>query len=117
MHNKLNCKAGDLAIVVSTELPENLGQIVEVLGLQTGTPVELTGLGHVWRVRALGGRRTLFYRFNNDGRIVQHAEGPAPDRCLRPISGLLDDVAARVSQDVPCRKQRAARRRLLPEPV
>ena len=92
----LNCKVGDLAIVVATELPENLGQIVEVLGLQTGIPFTMSGLGHIWEVRAVNGRKTLNYRFNEAvPRFVEFAKGPAPDCCLRPVSGLTDlDAAA-----------------------
>ena len=88
MSSKLNCKIGDLAIVVSTELPQNVGQIVEVLGLQNDT-FDLSGQGHIWHVRTVSGRSTLHYRRNRlGGRIDQMAEGPAPDRCLRPVSGL-----------------------------
>ena len=90
----LNCKVGDLAIVVATELPQNLGQIVEVLGLQTGKPLGLSGLGHIWQVRAVSGRSSLVYRFNDTGKIVTNAEGPAPDRCLRPVSGVASDDGA-----------------------
>lgn len=84
----LRCKIGDLAIVVSAKLPQNLGQIVEVLGPQTGVPFRLTGPGHVWQVRAVSGRESLYYRFDKDGRVVQHAEGPVPDCRLRPMSGV-----------------------------
>lgn len=89
----LNCKPGDLAIVVNTELPENLGQIVEVVSVQTGYPCTLIGKGHVWYVRTASGRATLTYRHNHvpNPTFAQHADGPAPDRCLRPISGLDDD--------------------------
>lgn len=92
----LNCKPGDLAIVVATELPENLGQIVEVLGIQTGKPLDLPDHGHVWQVRTVSGRKTLIYRVATVTRPKRfhHAEGPAPDRCLRPVSGLTDGDAA-----------------------
>jgi hypothetical protein len=84
----LRCKIGDLAIVVRAKLPENLGQIVEVLGPQTDIPFRLTDSGHVWQVRAAGGRASLYYRFEKSGRVVRHAEGPVPDSCLDPISGV-----------------------------
>lgn len=86
----LNCKVGDLAIVVATELPENLGQIVEVLGVTTGVPYTLPGRGHIWQVRTVSGRATLVYRINDVKRFMRHATGPAPDQCLRPVSGLAD---------------------------
>jgi hypothetical protein len=85
---KLNCRVGDLAIVVSAKLPQNVGQIVEILGFQTGVPFLLTGPGHVWQVRAVSGRASLYHRFDKTGRVVQHAEGPVPDCCLKPVAGL-----------------------------
>lgn len=106
----LNCKVGDLAIVVNTDLPQNLGQIVEVLGVQTGKPHTLSGGGHIWQVRTVSGRATLTYRFDEAvPRFVQHEEGPAPDRCLRPVSGLPDDDMAQVgvSKAKPARRRRS----------
>ena len=85
----VRCSIGDLAIVVSAKLPQNLGQIVEVLGPQTGVPFRLTDSGHVWQVRAVSGRASLFYCFDKTGRVVQHVEGPVPDCKLRPVSGIL----------------------------
>jgi hypothetical protein len=85
---KLNCAVGDLAIVFSAEQTDNLGQIVKVLGPQTGKPFTLQGPGHVWQVKAVSGRKTLTYVFREDGRRVRHIVGPAPDCRLRPISGL-----------------------------
>ena len=76
---KLNCKIGDLAIVVNAHQTQNIGQIVEVLGPQTKVPFDLNGPGHVWQVRAVSGRATLIYLFPTEGKVVQHAEGPAPD--------------------------------------
>ena len=87
----LNCRIGDLAIVVSAELTENLGQIVEVVGLPQSGPLDMTGHGHLWHVRTVSGRETLVYRFNYEGgRTEKYAEGPVPDACLRPVSGLTD---------------------------
>ena len=111
MGGKLNCKIGDLAIVVNTQLPENLGQIVEVLGPQTEVSFDLAGPGHVWQVRAVSGRATLMCLFHADGRVVMHVEGPAPDCRLRPVCGLsLDDGA---QEDLGA-KSRAPRRKLKP---
>ena len=111
MGGKLNCKIGDLAIVVNTQLAENLGQIVEVLGPQTEVSFDLAGPGHVWQVRAVSGRATLMYLFHADGRVVMHVEGPAPDCRLRPVCGLsLDDGAL---EDLGA-KSRAPRRKLKP---
>ena len=54
-----HCKIGDLAIVVTAELSQNLGQIVEVVGVCTGKSLTLKGTGPVWTVRTIGGRQTL----------------------------------------------------------
>lgn len=92
---KLNCKIGDLAIVVNTEVLQNQGQIVEILGFQRASQPRLTGPGHVWHVQTVSGRATLCYRYKHEGgRIDKHAEGPVPDCRLRPVSGLADDGAA-----------------------
>lgn len=87
---KYNCKPGDLAIVVNALLPENIGQIVEVLGPQTNKPFHLQGPGHVWQVRTVSGRKSLCYRIPKGGkeRIERRSKGPAPDCRLRPIAGL-----------------------------
>lgn len=85
---KLNCRVGDLAIVVNAQLPQNLGQIVEVIGLPSNVPFPLPGPGHVWLVRTVSGRDALYYRFEKTGRVVRHAEGPVPDCRLRALPGL-----------------------------
>ena len=86
---QLNCAIGDLAIVTSAVLPENLGQIVEILGPQTGKPFALVGAEHFWEVRTVSGRPTLVYRFRGaHTRIRRSVVGPVPDCRLRPISGL-----------------------------
>ena len=107
---KLNCKVGDLAIVVNAENPDNVGQIVEVLGRKRKRGIDLTGPGHVWDVRTVTGRATLCYRYHlEDGRIAKHAEGPVPDCRLRPVSGLTDDDAVR--EDVAVKKTATRRKR------
>jgi hypothetical protein len=106
---KLNCKVGDLAIVVNTELLQNLGQIVEVLGPKNSTGPNLRGPGHVWNVRTVGGRNGLYYRYNDSGRIVQLAEGPVPDCRLRPVSGLADGDDAK--EDLGMRTPTSKRKR------
>ena len=86
---KLNCAVGDLAVVISANRQENIGQIVEVIGLPTKKPFSLTGQGHVWQVRTVSGRRSLHYVFRS-GRVVRYPIGPVPDRCLRPIPSVAD---------------------------
>ena len=86
---RLNCAVGDLAIVTSAHLQENVGQIVEVIGVQTGKPFSLDGEGHVWQVRAISGRATLRYKFAS-GKSTRRVRGPVPDHRLRLVSGLAD---------------------------
>lgn len=94
---QLHCKIGDLAIVVNTDLPQNLGQIVEVLGLPLrASKLDVIGRGHLWQVRTVSGRPTLVYCIYTDPvRFEAYTEGPVPDRCLRPVSGLTDGDAVR----------------------
>jgi hypothetical protein len=91
---KLNCKIGDLAIVVKADVPQNLGHIVEVVGLPTHRSPDLSRYGHVWRVRTAGRRPTLHYLYQKEGgRIRKAAQGPVPDCCLRPLTGLSEGDA------------------------
>ena len=107
---KLHCKVGDLAIVVSAELPENIGQIVEILGLKARRGPNVQGPGHVWCVFAVSGRPTLTYRHNDGtGRIDKLVRGPVPDCRLRPVSGLPDGDA--VHEDVVAKKTVPRRKR------
>lgn len=98
--SKLNCKIGDLAIVTSARLPQNIGYIVEVMGLQTGRPFRLPWNGHVWTVRSVSGRKDLRYLHAGPEIVTRHSKGPVPDCRLRPVSGLdesdaiLEDLGA-----------------------
>ena len=85
-----NCKVGDLAIVISAYLPENIGNIVEILGPPTGHPINANWPSTTWQVRTVSGRRTLVYRLGNGsiGMIKRHAEGPVPDFKLWPFPGI-----------------------------
>ncbi len=93
---KLNCKPGDLAIIVSADHERNIGQIVEVIETHDGrTPFQLPWNGHVWLARTVSGRRTLSYYFTAKGCFMSHARGPVPDARLRPITGLPDHEGLR----------------------
>jgi hypothetical protein len=94
-----NCKVGDLAIVTSATLPENIGQIVEILGPPTGHPINANWSGTTWQVRTASGRPTLVYRFW-DGKLKRHADGPVPDSRLRPIRGLEDERGCAGERDI-----------------
>ena len=100
MSSKTNCQIGDLAIVISAEQSQNLGQIVEVVGRNKGKPFGLKGPGIVWQVRTVSGRETLYYLFRDLGKVVLLAEGPAPDCRLKPVTGLPDGDKARTEAGV-----------------
>ena len=81
----MNCKIGDLAITVTSELPENLGKLVKIVGAKGLSwwsdfpePVFL------WRVQALGTQTPLVYQFGSGPKQVV-LEGHVPDYFLRPI--------------------------------
>lgn len=87
----MNCKAGDLAIIVNCLHPENLGAIVEVLSLATAAPD--IALPH-WHVKSVG--RPLHFTYTK-----QLDEGYAYDvfmfdKDLRPIrpDQIVGDVLA-----------------------
>jgi len=85
---KLNCAPGDLAIVIGAKVPDNIGQIVLVIG--SPSTFGINEAGHVWHVRAITGRKSLIYRYRN-GKTFARSEGPVPDRRLRPVSGLQEE--------------------------
>lgn len=107
---QLNCKIGDLAIAVNAQLTENLGNLVEVIGLKSKDGPDLTGPGHIWNARTVSGRATLFYRYVKEGgRIERFSEGPVPDCRLRPVSALPDSDAVR--EDVGVGQTESGRKR------
>lgn len=74
----MNCKPGDLAIMINSSMAENIGVIFEVLEVHIEA-TEHYGV-HCWRVR--GSRPTR----NADG--TTSLEGCAADFHLKPVSGL-----------------------------
>lgn len=85
----MNCKSGDLAIIVQALLPENIGKIVEVL-----QPLgDDCGMGFRWLVKTVLPGRTVSVI---DFHTVFEDSAPAgiPDAWLRPVSGLpiTDDI-------------------------
>ena len=80
----MNCRIGDIAIIISAAMPENLGLLVEVIDVW---PEDT----HYWHVKSLCGPRDRL-----DG--VRSAEGMAPDRCLRPIRGGVPPVGVEASE-------------------
>lgn len=76
----MNCKPGDLAIVVNSQFEENLGVLVEV----TGPPEHFIHTTD-WHVRSAGLRPIV--GTNQFGRMEACTEADVADVCLRPIRG------------------------------
>ena len=73
----MNCKLGDLAVVVRADLACNLGNIVHIIG-----DIELKGRRPVWIVTC---KHPIIRRVN--GKRCCCMRGPAPDNYLQPILG------------------------------
>ncbi len=81
----LNCRLGDLAVTVKAEIPENLGNIVRIVGFlgikrwygfKEPTPL--------WEVAVVEGGRLVY---DCEGRDRWYAtEGQIPDAFLKPIA-------------------------------
>jgi len=83
--SNLNCRLGDLAVTVRAALPENLGNIVRIIGCH-GVD-EWWGFDvptHLWEVQAIEGAY-LTYEFE-DGSRVYRETGLLPDSFLKPIA-------------------------------
>ena len=88
----MNCKKGDLAIVVmrSTDNPHTLGMVLRILRKKrTSTLMKGTKWYHYWHVAAASGRPMMI-----GGKLVKVAQ--CPDCALRPIrdDGEREDVPA-----------------------
>lgn len=84
----MNCKPGDLAVIVRGEIPENIGAFVDVIGRWPdvdGRPC--------WMVRAA--RKCL----TNGG--VRTRQGVCFDDCLQPIRPPGEPVEVRKDAEVP----------------
>lgn len=81
----MNCKPGDLAIVIASDIPENIGLFVDVIEADDPDKhrfgIALLNVGQVWQCRARG---QITYR-DLFGRMAVATEGPIPDSALRPI--------------------------------
>ncbi len=102
---KLNCKAGDLAITVKCDLPDNLGKIVQIIayeGLREWPrypdPIP------VWLIKAYSGSKSLSYLYP-DGTVQKSNVGLAPDCFLRPISGLELEQELNQTEDAPIKEK------------
>ena len=87
----MNCKLGDLAIVIEDGQSGRSGAIGLIVTVLEKAECEV---GEGWRV-AMSGKRTIHFKF---GTLVRK-EMRVPDAWLRPVSGLpiTDDVTDEVT--------------------
>ena len=94
---KLNCKSGDLAIIIDAYNATNIGAIVKIIAAHKNqNALDKDADDHLWTVTA---PHPLIYAI--DGKLIGKRRGPAPDSTLRPIRG----VAARADSNVENLKQ------------
>jgi hypothetical protein len=97
--SNLNCKVGDLAVTVRAELPENLGNIVRIVGCHgKSTWYGFKGPIHLWEVEVVEGGR-LVYEYD-DGIREYETRGLAPDAFLKPLAPISADAAEEEACDV-----------------
>jgi hypothetical protein len=90
----MNCKPGDVAIVIFAHTPSNVGTIVQVINGYEGD-IPLSWDGQTWLVRA----SVLMKWFVGEQPVMRMA-GPVPDAYLKPIRGrepTTDDQALVIS--------------------
>lgn len=88
---KLNCKQGDLAVIVNPIESVNAGVIVEVIRPAfAGDPMgngkgsfQPSVPGPYWIIRSIG--RPLLVRMIKTGAVLMTEETPCPDSRLRPL--------------------------------
>ena len=88
---KLNCKPGDLAIIIDAYNATNIGAIVRIIGRHKNqNALDKDADDHLWTVTA---PHTMTYAI--DGKLIRKHKGPAPDSSLWPIRGIaeLADIA------------------------
>lgn len=76
----MNCKPGDLAFIIRSDFPENVGRIVRVVSAIGNRPFQ-GGIDFMWLVYADGSVVTASF----NGEAVQVREGCIGDSLLRPI--------------------------------
>lgn len=88
----MNCKQGELAVIVSAVIKNNIGKIVkvvrpcvanEVFVSKTGEPIRFTGkVSQTWVVHCEGGLAWA----DEDGAFCEYfIDRPFYDACLRPL--------------------------------
>jgi hypothetical protein len=92
----MNCKLGDLAIVVNAQYRCNIGNIVRIVAPHDGTgDIVFTDQGQVWFAECARPMKWDVY-----GRVYRRMRGPVPDNRLQPIrsSGIDDDIVAMIQR-------------------
>lgn len=93
---KLNCKPGDMAVVVTAHNPENIGTILRVIKAHEDQNALVDFKGqHIWFVEA---PRPMTY--NVGGKLVMRRRGAVPDAILRPIRGLPGADETRTTKNI-----------------
>ncbi len=100
MHG-LNCRLGDLAVTVKAAIPENLGNMVRVVGFlgdqkwhgfKEPTPI--------WEVEVVEGSR-LVYQYDGGERFYA-TQGHIPDAFLKPIAPRRQGKEVEMEADLTC---------------
>ncbi|NBT75993.1 MAG: hypothetical protein EBT15_08475 [Betaproteobacteria bacterium] len=94
----LNCRVGDLAVTVKAELPENIGNVVRIIGSEG----ERSWYGfdkptHVWEVVIVEGG-PLVYESGNGQKSYTH-RGCVPDVFLRRIARPRPETIEELEED------------------
>ena len=87
----MNCKPGDLAFIIKSNAPENLGLFVDVIRPFNGVidaPYPGGDVGPLWLCRARGA--ICYTSFSGDSKRYER-EGYIPDNKLHPVRGLRSD--------------------------
>ena len=88
---KLNCKPGDLAIIIDAYNATNIGSIVKIIAAHKNqNALDKDADDHLWTVTA---PHPMTYAI--DCKLSRKLKGPAPDSSLWPIRGIaeLADIA------------------------
>ena len=98
----MNCKPGDLAIVVKSKISSNVGLIVQVIGphspLDTGI-ITCDTSRHMWHCESQGS--PIAWELEHSIGTLRRRNGPIPDECLQPIRDDEDDQDVHDSANVP----------------
>ena len=102
---KLNCRVGDLAMIVRYELPADLGVIVRVLRVSEimetwwGSDDEI----HIWDVEVvLKGNYYCYPHVDEELQKIMNFDGPMPDAYLMPITPppeIIEQIALELQEE------------------